>query len=143
MTVVSKLIKRIVFKQLYEYLNNNNLFPSRFRPMFSTETALLEVSNEWLWNIDNNFLKGVTFLSLKNAFDVIDYIIMQGKLSLYGVSSHSVNWFQSYLSEEKQTSYNGVLYESCDVTCGIPWGPILGPFLFTVYINDLPVCNLS
>ena len=120
MTVVSKLIKRIVFKQLYEYLNNNNLFPSRFRPMFSTETALLEVSNEWLWNIDNNFLKGVTFLSLKNAFDVIDYIIMQGKLSLYGVSSHSVNWFQSYLSEEKQTSYNGVLYESCDVTCGIP-----------------------
>ncbi|KAK2555609.1 hypothetical protein P5673_022630, partial [Acropora cervicornis] len=73
MTVVSKLIKRIVFKQLTEYLNNNNLFPSRFRPMFSTETALLE-----------------------NAFDVIDYIIMLGKLSLYGVSSHPVNWFQSY-----------------------------------------------
>ena len=120
MTVVSKLIKRIVFKQLYEYLNNNNLFPSRFPPMFSTETALLEVSNEWLWNIDNNFLKGVIFLSLKNAFDIIDYIIMLGKLSLYGVSSHSVNWFQSYLSEEKQTSYNGVLYESYDVTCGIP-----------------------
>lgn len=73
MTVVIKLIKRIVFKQLYEYLNNNNLFPSR---LFSTETALLEVSNEWLWNIDNNFLKGVIFISLKYAFDVIDYIIM-------------------------------------------------------------------
>ena len=42
--------------------------------MFSTETALIEVSNEWFLNINNNFLKGVIFLFLKNAFDVIDYI---------------------------------------------------------------------
>ena len=51
--VVSKLIERVVFNQLYEYLNDNNLLTesqSGFRPMFST--ASLEVTNEWLWNIN-------------------------------------------------------------------------------------------
>ena len=68
--VVSKLIERVVFNQLYEYLNNNKLLTesqSGFRPMFSTETALLEATNEWLWNIDNNLLNGVIFLDLKKS----------------------------------------------------------------------------
>ena len=54
LSVVSKLIERVVLNQLYEYLNNNNLLTesqSGFRPMFSTEIALLEATNEWLWNI--------------------------------------------------------------------------------------------
>ena len=33
--------------------------------MFSTETALLQATNEWLWKIDNNLLNGVIFLDLK------------------------------------------------------------------------------
>ena len=53
--VVSKLIERVVFKQLYEYLNDNNLLTesqSGFRAMFSTETALLEATNEWQQSLE-------------------------------------------------------------------------------------------
>ena len=60
--VVSKLIERVVVNQLYEYRNNNKLLTeslSGFTPMFSTETTLLEATNEWLWNIDNNLFNGV------------------------------------------------------------------------------------
>ena len=64
--LVSKLIERIVFNQLYQYLNNNYLLTdsqSGFRAMFSTETALLEATvNEWYWNTDNNLINGVIFL---------------------------------------------------------------------------------
>jgi len=102
---VSKLIERIVFYQLYEYLNSNYLLTetqSRFRPMFSTETALLEVTNEWLWNIDNKHLiNGVIFLDLKKAFDTMDHAILLGKLRLYGVDCLSLEWFRSYLSDRK------------------------------------------
>ena len=69
--------------------------------MFSTKTALLEASNEWLWNIDNNLLNGVIFLDLKIAFDTMDHAILLGKLKLCGVSSQSLNLFRSYLSDRK------------------------------------------
>lgn len=47
--VFSKLIERVVLNQLYGYLNENNLLTesqSGFRPRFSTETTLLEETNE-------------------------------------------------------------------------------------------------
>ena len=144
--VVSKLIKRVVFNQLNEYLNNNNLLTesqSGFRPMFSTETALLEATNEWLWNVDNNLLNDVIFLDLKKAFDTIDHAILLVKLKLYGVSSQSPNWSWSYLSDRKQLTFiHGVQSDFCNITCAIPQGSILSHLLFTIDNNDLPSCNL-
>ena len=111
--------------------------------MFSTETTLLEGTNKSLWNIDNNLLNGVIFLDLKKAFDTMDHAIPLGKLKLYGVSSQSLNWFRSYLSDRKQqTVIDGAQSDFGNITCGIPQGSILGPLLFTIYINDLPSCNL-
>lgn len=111
--------------------------------MFSTETALLEATNEWLWNIDNSLLNGVIFLDLKKAFNTMDHAILLGKLKLYGVSSQSLNWFQSYLSDRKQQTFiDGAQSDFCNITCGIPQGSILGPLLFAIYINDLPSCDL-
>ena len=93
---------------------------SGFRTMFSTETALLEATNEWLWNIYNSLLNGVIFLDLKKAFDTMDHAILPGKLKLYGVSSQSLDWFQSYLSDRKQQTFiDGVQSDFCNITCGL------------------------
>ena len=73
--------------------------------MFSTKTALLVITNEWLWNIDNNLLNGVIFLDLKRAIDTMDHAILLGKLKLHGVSSQFPNWFRTYLSDRKQQTF--------------------------------------
>ena len=141
---VAKIFEKAIHDQLYEYLNTNNLLSncqSGFRSMHSTLTALLEATNSWSVNIDKGLLNAVVFIDLKKAFDTIDHLILLRKLRLYGFDEGSLRWFESYLSNRSQRcSVNGHLSKTCQITCGVPQGSILGPLLFLLYINDLPNC---
>ena len=121
---VSKPIEKVVFNQFYGYLNENNLLTesqSGFRPLFSTETALIEETNEWIKNIDNSQMNGVIFLDLKKPFDTVDHSILIQKLEFYGVRSQTLAWFKSYLTGQKQkTLVNCELSDFVTLTCGIP-----------------------
>ena len=69
--VVSKVFEKIVYDQLYQYLNDNKLLlscQSGFRSLRSTLMALLEATNNWSVNIDNGFLNGAVFIDLKKIF---------------------------------------------------------------------------
>ena len=114
---------------------------SGFRQHHSTETILLDSTNEWLKNMDKGLMNGVLFLDLKKAFDTVNHKILLHKLELYGVRGRSQKWFRSYFSNRKQVcAVNGKLSHEKEIHCGRPQGSNLGPFLFLLYINDLPRC---
>jgi hypothetical protein len=140
--VISKVIERVVFDQLYKYLNDNNLIyvnQSGFRPSFSTATALINISEDWYNEIDNGNIIGLCMLDLKKAFDTVNHNILLDKLKLYGVSKYVTNWFNSYLSNRTQfTCVDGISSDLKDILCGLPQGSIDGPLGFLIYINDLP-----
>ena len=89
--VVSKILERSVFNQIYKFLNDNSLlskYQSGFRPKNSTLTAVLQMCDTFYENMDNGKLNGVVFLDIRKVFDSIDHTILLQKMRFqFGVTN--------------------------------------------------------
>jgi len=130
----------VVYSQLMKYLLKNSLFSesqSGFRPNYSTQDVLLHVTDSWRRAIDDSKFTAVAFLDISKAFDSVNHDILLSKLACYGVLGKSLTWFASYLScRQQKVCMQGLSSDWGEIHVGVPQGSILGPLLFSVYMND-------
>jgi len=97
LSVLSKLLERLVARQLMEYMTSANLLPARqsgFRPGHSTETAVLQVLSDILLAIDRG--------------DLAALILLQCLQMSFGIQDVALQWFSHTCWDGRSTYGAGI-----------------------------------
>ena len=140
LSIVSKTLERCVLNHISHHIQSN-IHSAQFGFVSgrSCATQLLSILNIIGKNLDKGLQTDVVFMDIAKAFDTVDHSKMLQKLREFGFSGSVLLWLKNYLSGRSQrVTVHGATSQSLPITSGVPQGSLLSPFLFSVYINDLP-----
>ena len=96
LTFMSKIVERLVCRQLVTFLQKHNLLPthqSAYRRQHSTETAVLKIVSDLLLACDRGQVSLLALLDLSAAFDTVDHSILIDRLqSAFVIRGPVIEW---------------------------------------------------
>ena len=139
---ISKILEKVVASRIKSYVAKHCLhdpFQSAYKQFHSTETVLVKLNSDILNAIDSRHSVLLVLLDLSAAFDTVDHeLLIQILSTRFGIKGSALAWIKSYLSDRKQyVCIKGHYSDKHDLSCGVPQGSVLGPILFTMYVQSL------
>lgn len=141
LSCLAKILESLVNNQLKSFLSSNSVLnphQSGFRAKHSTVTATTLVINDIITAVNKGQYCAALFVDLSKAFDTVDHALLLQRLHDIGFDCNTCKWFQDYLSHRQQCVILGNDRSTfLPLSKGVPQGSILGPVLFTIYINNI------
>ena len=136
-----KIFERVLRDKIISHLERYNLITDQqhgFRKNRSTLTQLLNHVDSILRILEDNGNADILYLDLSKAFDKVNHKILLHKISGMKITGKVNNWIKEFLTNRIQyVIVDGHQSDPAPVLSGVPQGTVLGPALFTIYMNNI------
>ena len=139
---ISKLVEYCMLYRFSEHCDQHSLlliYQSAYRRFHSCETALIKMTNDLIWAIENKNCTALVGIDLSAAFDMVDHNILIDVMNInFGVDGTTLKWLESYLRPRWfKVNISKKYSNPISLEVSVPQDSCEGPVLYSCYASTM------